>query len=196
MRNKHILIQRYLEISTVNRLVAIVGMAGSGKSEVTRVFEQRGFSKIRFGDLTDEEIKKRGLAFNEANERRIRQELRDEHGMAAYAILNIPKIDARLKSSSVVIDGLYSWEEYTTLKSRYGQRIHILAVWSAPETRYQRLGKRAVRPLTSGEAASRDYAEIENINKGGPIAMADFTIVNDSDLNSLIQAAEKAVKIL
>jgi dephospho-CoA kinase len=39
--------------------------------------------------------------------------------------------------------------------------------------------------LTYEEARGRDYAEIENIEKGGPIAMADFTVVNDSDLQNL-----------
>ena len=35
------------------------------------------------------------------------------------------------------------------------------------------------------EAARRDKAEIENINKGGPIAMADFTIINETSLDDL-----------
>ncbi|HAV10248.1 MAG TPA: dephospho-CoA kinase [Dehalococcoidia bacterium] len=168
-------------------------MAGSGKSEVTRVFKEHGYTKIRFGDLTDEEIKKRGLDINEANERSIRQELRNTHGMAAYAILNMPRIETLLKSSDVVIDGLYSWEEYTALKSRYGGNIHILAVWASPRTRYERLRHRQIRPLTKEEAAGRDKAEIENINKGGPIAMADFTILNDTDLKELRTATEKVI---
>ena len=32
--------------------------------------------------------------------------------------------------------------------------------------------------LTLEEAASRDYSEIENLEKGGPIVMADWTIQN------------------
>ena len=78
---------KYLAIMKV---VAIVGMNGSGKSEVARVFEQKGFVRIRFGDLTDIEVGKRGLEINEENERLVRQQLRKEHGMAAYAKLNIP----------------------------------------------------------------------------------------------------------
>ena len=35
------------------------------------------------------------------------------------------------------------------------------------------------------EAAGRDRAEVENINKGGPIAMADYTIINESSLEDL-----------
>src|SRR4030066_2274204 len=123
------------------KVISIVGMAGSGKSEVAKVFERSGFKNIRFGDITDEEVKKRGLELNEENERRVRQQLRQEHGMAAYAKLNLPKIDALLKSSNVVVDGLYSWEEYTLLKSRYGDDFHAVAVWASPKTRYGRLTK-------------------------------------------------------
>jgi dephospho-CoA kinase len=35
------------------------------------------------------------------------------------------------------------------------------------------------------EAANRDRAEVENVDKGGPIAMADFTIINESSLKEL-----------
>ena len=178
------------------KVVSIVGMAGSGKSEVAGVFGRKGFNKIRFGDITDEEIKKRGLELNEENERHVRQQLRKEHGMAAYAKLNLPKIDALLKSSDVVVDGLYSWEEYTLLKSRYGDNFHVVAVWASPKTRYGRLAKRPIRPLTPEEAASRDVAEVENTNKGGPIAMADFTIINESSLGDLEKETEKVVSAL
>jgi dephospho-CoA kinase len=178
------------------RVVSIVGMAGSGKSEVARVFEDNGFKKVRFGDITDEEIKKRGLKLNEENERLVRQQLRQEHGMAAYAKLNLPKIDALLKQSNVVVDGLYSWEEYTLLKNRYGNDFRIVAVWASPDTRYARLATRRVRPLTAEEAASRDVAELENTNKGGPIAMAEFTIINESSLKDLEKETEKVLSAL
>ena len=113
--------------------------------------------------------------------------------MAAYAKLNLPKIDAMLKSSDVVVDGLYSWEEYTLLKSRYGDDFHVVAIWASPGTRYNRLSKRKVRPLTKEEAKSRDVAELENINKGGPIAMADFTIINETSLEDLEKETEKVL---
>ncbi|UCH50778.1 MAG: AAA family ATPase, partial [Chloroflexota bacterium] len=171
-------------------------MAGSGKSEVAKVFERDGFKRIRFGDITDEEIKKRGLELNEENERHVRQQLREEHGMAAYAKLNLPRIDTLLKSTDVVVDGLYSWEEYKLLNGRYGDDFHMVAVWASPETRYNRLSRRKVRPLTKEEAASRDVAELENTNKGGPIAMADFTIVNETSLEHLTKEAEKVVVAL
>jgi len=178
------------------QVVSIVGMAGSGKSESAKIFEENGFKKIRFGDITDEEIKKRGLPLNEENERRVRQQLRQEHGMAAYAKLNLPRIDAALKSANVVVDGLYSWEEYVLLKNRYVEDFHVVAIWASPKTRYSRLAKREIRPLTAAEAAGRDVAELENTNKGGPIAMADFTILNESSLKELEKQARKVLAAL
>lgn len=167
------------------KLVSIVGMAGSGKSEVASIFEDNGFKRVRFGDITDEEVKNRGLKLNEANERFVREQLRREHGMAAYAKLNLPKISTQLKNSDVVVDGLYSWEEYTLLKELYGDDFQVVAVWTSPRTRCKRLNSRANRPLTNKEASARDKAEIENSNKGGPIAVADYTIMNESSIKEL-----------
>ena len=76
------------------KVVAIVGMAGSGKSEVARLFRDRGFAMVRFGDVTDEEVRKLRLPLTEENERPVREHLRKEHGMAAYAELSVPRIDA------------------------------------------------------------------------------------------------------
>jgi dephospho-CoA kinase len=166
------------------KIAAIVGMTGSGKSEAAAEFEKNGFVRIRFGDITDEEVKKRGLPLTEENERKVREALRREHGMAAYAVLNKPKIDDALEKSDVVVDGLYSWEEYIYLKESYGDRLVVVAVWASPEVRYARLSKREKRGLTREQAASRDKAEIENVNKGGPIAMADITILNEFSLDA------------
>ena len=178
------------------KVVAIVGMAGAGKSEVARVLEKDGFKKVRFGDITDQELKNRGLELNEENERYVRQQLRKEHGMAAYAKLNLPRIDALLKSSDVAVDGLYSWEEYTLLKERYGSKLITVAVWSSPVTRQQRLNTRVERPLTADQAASRDKEEIENSSKGGPIAMADFTIINESSPEDMERETERVLSVL
>jgi dephospho-CoA kinase len=178
------------------KVVAIVGMAGAGKSEVARVFEEHGFKRVRFGDITDEELNNRGLEPNEENERHVRERLRKKQGMAAYAKLSLPRIDSSLNSFDVVIDGLYSWEEYSLLKERYGERLKVLAVWSSPATRYARLADRAERPLMPTEAGSRDKAEIENINKSGPIAMADITILNDNSLEKLRRETERVLSTL
>ncbi len=174
-------------------IVALVGMSGSGKSEVAQVFEDSGFARIRFGDITDKEILKRELELNEANERRVREKLREEHGMAAYAILNIPAINTALHQSNVIVDGLYSWEEHKLLRDTYNNNLIIVAVYSSPRTRQNRLSSRRVRPLSKDESLSRDFAEIENLNKGGPIAMADYTLENESSMVELVKNTKRLI---
>jgi dephospho-CoA kinase len=178
------------------KVVSIVGMAGSGKSEVARLFRKKGFTAVRFGDVTDEEVKKHGLELNEKNERYIRELLREKYGMAAYAQLNLPRIELARRRGDVVVDGLYSWEEYSYLKTHYGEDFMVIAVWASPRTRYSRLANRLSRKLTLEEAASRDRTEIENINKGGPIAMADFSIINESSLTDLKKEVERIISRL
>lgn len=176
-----------------NKIIFIVGMTGSGKSIVSDELVKKGFAFVRFGQLTMDEIKKRGLEINETNEKAVREGLRKEYGMGAYAALNITKFDELLKNSNVVGDGLYSWTEYKILKEKYGDSMYVLAVYAPPKLRYERLKNRAVendadsrfRPIPEEKSQSRDYAEIENIEKGGPIAMADFTIVNTGTVDDI-----------
>lgn len=162
----------------MNHLIAVVGLPGSGKSEVVVALVEAGYAKVYFGALTLEKLREEGLEGGEANERTMRERLRSDHGMAAYALLNIPKIEDELQRNNVVIDGLYSWEEWLVLKEKF-PGMECLAVWSSPKVRYSRLAARLIRSLTEQEASSRDVSQIENLHQAGPIVMADRLIVNE-----------------
>ena len=168
----------------MHKIVAIVGMAGAGKSTATETFMKQEYECIHFGDVTMDEIKRRGLEVNEKNESMIRESLRKEMGMDAFAKLNEPKIRELVKKKNIVIDGLYSWQEYTYLKPKFPELI-VVAIYASPKTRHHRLGMRKVRPLTPEEAQKRDYAEIENLKKSDPIALADHTILNEGSHDNL-----------
>jgi len=174
-----------------NKFIAIVGMCGSGKSVLADALVDKGYGFRRFGQLTLDEVKKRGLEPNEEIEREIREGLRKKHGMAAFAKLNTPYFDELLAKGHTVGDGLYSWDEYKVLREKYGENMVVVAIYASPEMRYTRISARASgvddpdlrnRGFSLDEAKSRDYAEIENSDKGGPIAMADYTIDNSGTL--------------
>lgn len=175
------------------KIIALVGMCGSGKSEVSKIFEGLGLTKIRFGDLTDKFLEKEKLLRTEKNERIIRERLRKKYGMAAYAILNSKNIKKALENNDVILDGLYSWEEYLYLKEKFEKELIVLLIHASPETRYNRLMKRKERPLTLTESSTRDRAEIQNLNKGGPIAMADYVIINEN--KSLKELKEEVISL-
>ncbi|MEK7129917.1 MAG: AAA family ATPase [Patescibacteria group bacterium] len=163
------------------KLIAIVGMPGAGKTAAADFFRSKHIPVLRFGDETDRGLAALGKKVTEANERWYREHIRQELGMAAMAIKIEPRIIEAAKAHDVIVlDGLYSWEEYLYLKKKFPD-LTLLCIWSPPDIRYQRLANRAVRPLGRKEAQSRDVAEIEELHKGGPIAIADHLIVNDSD---------------
>ncbi len=169
-----------------NKVIAIVGLPGSGKSEVINFLtEKHGWPKVYFGDVTFDEMGKRGLEINEKNERIVREDLRAKYGKDHYAKKVIEKINHLAADSPILVESLYSWQEYQMFVNEYGNRFLIIAVYASPKTRYKRLGNRPVRPLTAEEARGRDYAQIENLTQANAIAMADYTLVNESSLEDL-----------
>lgn len=183
----------------MNKIIAMVGMTGGGKTIISDYLTDKGFKFLRFGQITLDIVKEKKLKPTEENEVKIREGIRKKHGMGCFAILNLPKIENLLKNGDVVIDGLYSWSEYKILKEKFKDNLTVIAVYASPKIRYDRLARRELgkddtklrsRPMTYEQAKSRDYAEIENIEKGGPIAMADFTIMNQGTIEELYKKVE------
>jgi dephospho-CoA kinase len=162
-------------------LIAFVGMPGSGKTEATAYLHQKGIPCIRFGDITDEGLKAQNLPVTPENEREFREVIRRELGMAAYAIKSEEKIEEMLQEhDTLALDGLYSWGEYIYLKENFPQ-LTLVHVYAKPPIRYSRLAKRPIRPVPLEKSRNRDISEIEKLDKGGPIAIADHMIENNDD---------------
>jgi dephospho-CoA kinase len=177
-------------------IVAIVGMAGSGKSTSSDHFSKLGLPVLRFGDQVDIGLSEQNLPLTQPNERKYREDLRTELGMEAMAIKIEPRVNKALKSSDIVIlDGLYSWEEYLYLQKKF-KNLFLLCIYSRPSIRYKRLKARTIRPLNKKEARSRDFAELENLNKGGPIAIADYLIKNNKQTKMLFPKLNQTLDLI
>lgn len=174
--------------TTSPRALALVGMPGAGKSLCARHLEARGFFQFRFGSIVVNEVARRGWLLTPANERVVREELRANEGMNVIAKRALPILQTALdEHPCVIIDGLYSFSEYKLLHSELGGALVVVAVISERALRYARLANRDERPLTADEAEARDHAEIEKLEKGGPIAIADYTLLNN-DAPALLTA--------
>lgn len=166
-------------------ILAFVGMPGAGKSEAVAYIDKKGIPFVRFGQLTEEGVSEKGLELTPANEKLVREQIRSELGMAAYAIKAKPKITDLLSTNRVIaIDGLYSWEEYAYLKNEFLSLI-LIHIYAEPKIRYARLAERTIRPVLLSESRQRDIAELETLNKGGPIAISDYMIENQTNLDDL-----------
>lgn len=176
-----------------NKLIAIVGMCGAGKSDATQWFCERGWQKVYFGGVTMDELKKKGLPVTPDNEKAERERLRRELGMPAFAVLLSDTIKEKLSAGNVVLDGLYSWSEYKYIYDNISSDIKLVAVIADSGLRYSRLSTRPIRPLTPEQARKRDIAEIENLEKGGPIAAADYFIDNNGDYDHFRKLIEELI---
>src|SRR3990167_5668207 len=163
-------------------IIAITGLPGAGKTEATAYFKSKELPVIHFGGNVTREIEKRKLEHSEKNHYNVRMEMRKKHGMEAMAVLSKPDIQKELKKTKVVIvDGLYSFEEYQYLKKEFEDvQVVLLAVWAPKKIRYHRISNRDERQKLRGE--ERDLHEIIDANKGPTIAFADYMLNNNSTL--------------
>ncbi len=176
-------------------VLAVVGLVGSGKTEATDFISNKtAWPKVYLGQATFDEIKKRGLPINEVNERMVREDIRNQYGMAAYALINIPSIQEQFVKSSVLVESLYSWEEYLEFRKVFGESFKVLAVHANPEIRAKRMKERHVRTLSQEEFESRDFSQIANLNQAGPIARANYVVINEGSISELYGQLDEFLK--
>lgn len=161
-------------------IVAFVGLAGSGKTEaVNYLADEYKLPTVSFSSVINDYVDEHKLEHTEKVHKQLRREFRDKYGMASMAILRKEKLDSILKEQkTVLIEGLYSWEEYIYLKETFPYAtVYLVAVWARKDLRWERAAKRNYRPGLHG--AERDVNELLETNKGPAIAFADFLVVND-----------------
>jgi dephospho-CoA kinase len=171
------------------KIIAFVGLTGSGKSKAVEHVTEKGVPKVYFGGVVLDAMREAGLELTEANEREFREELRKREGNDVIVNRIVKQIQDLIAAGQrrIVADGIYTWTEYKVMKHAFPGELTVVAVVAPKHLRYQRLAKREERPLTAAEATSRDWTEIENLEKGGPIAMADYYVHNDKDIEWLDQ---------
>jgi len=169
------------------KILAFVGLPGAGKSTAVDYLTDKGHPKVYFGGIVLDAMRHAGLEINEHNEKRFREELREKEGKDFIVTRIIDQINhlADAGQHRIVADGLYTWTEYKLLKRAFPGELHVVAVVTPKHLRYHRLSNRPVRPLNEQEASERDWAEIENLEKGGPIAIADHYVINDGSVEEL-----------
>ena len=176
-------------------LFAVVGMSGSGKSVVTNYLEEIGYKKLYFGGITYKLMDEAGIqrSADGKTEKEFREKLREEHGPECYAKFLEPEIKEAIKEGNVVLDGLYSWYEYKYLIERV-PGLKLIAIVVDKDIRYERVNVREDRPFDREAIIYRDLSEIENLYKGGPIAYADYYILNNSDKEAVINRIKDILK--
>jgi dephospho-CoA kinase len=178
------------------KIIAFVGLAGSGKSTAVEYLTEKGYPKVYFGGIVLDEVRRRGLELTQENEQPIREELRAAEGKDFVVKRIVAQIHDLVAAGQhrIVADGLYTWTEYKVLKHEFPGELIVVAIVAPRHLRQHRMADRPIRPLTPAQLDQRDWAEIENLEKGGPIAIADYYIMNEGDKDRLYQQLDDVLE--
>lgn len=171
------------------KIDGVTGMPGSGKGVVSGVARSLGFKVVRMGDVIREEAKKRNADIGETAIK-----LREEYGEFVVAercvdkIKELQEFKRDLKSVSsegddlYLIEGIRSPFEVEILKDNF-QGFKVIAVYSKPDTRFERLRKRMRLDdfLEESQFQKRDEREL-NFGIGSVIATSDYMVVNEGSI--------------
>ena len=171
------------------QLIAFVGLAGSGKSTAVDYVSQRGYPKIYFGGIIYRAMEEAGIEVTWESQEKFREDIRSREGKDFVVKRAIKEARGLIDAGQrrILLDGLYTWSEYRILKHEFPGELTVIAVVTPKPLRYRRMAKRPERPMQPREVDQRDWSEIENLEKGGPIAIADYFVNNDSDVDKLHQ---------
>lgn len=180
------------------KILAIVGMSGSGKSVAVDHLTEKGYPKVYFGGMIYKEMEKRGIVRTEdgESEKKFREEIRATEGKdwVVRQVIEETKDLISAGQKRIILDGVYSWTEYKILKHEFPKNLTFLAVVVDKKLRYQRVARRPGRAFDAAAIRERDRSEIENLEKGGPIAAADYYILNNGTIAEMKDDIDKILK--
>ena len=180
------------------KILAIVGMSGSGKSVAVDYLTDKGYPKVYFGGMIYKEMEKRGIerTVDGESEKNFREMIRETEGKdwVVRQVIAETKDLISAGQKRIILDGVYSWTEYKTLKHEFPTCLTFIAVVVDKKLRYDRVAKRPERPFDGTAIRERDRSEIENLEKGGPIVAADYYILNNGTKDDVKTRLDEILK--
>lgn len=178
------------------KIIAFVGLAGSGKSSAVEHLTENHIPKIYFGGIIYKAMSEAGIEVTWESQQKFREEIREREGKDFVVKRAIKEARDLIGAGQhrIVLDGLYSWSEYKILKHEFPGEMTVIAVVTPKHERKARMAKRPERPMSSQEVDERDWTEIENLEKGGPIAIADYFVHNDKDVQWLHHQLDEVLR--
>lgn len=171
------------------KILAFVGLAGSGKTIAVNYLAEKGYPKVNFDNFISEN------SLNTTEKLTIYQDLLLKNGKDFLVLKIIDQVQDLISAGQrkIIIDGPLSWNEYKTLKHEFPGCITTIAIVASRHLRHNRLINDSTRDVNREELYKQDWFEIEELEKAGPIAIANLYISNNKDLSLLYKKLDKLI---
>lgn len=180
------------------KIIGVAGTNGSGKDTVGHILAQKyGWLFVSVSDLLRDECRKRGLAVERENLRNISAEWRREGGLGVL----VDKAVEVFESGNGQYDGLAIASLRNPGECERITELGGVNVWvdADPRVRYERIQtaergrggedeKTYEQFLAEQEAEMQPSGDEATLNMAGVKALADITIINESDVSTLERA--------
>lgn len=181
--------------------IGITGHMGTGKGELCKMLQKRGYKYISLSDIVRMEADKRNLPHTRENLQNIGNDLREKDGSFVLGMRVREEIKKDPKKNWV-IDGIRNPEEISELKKL--RDFYVAGVVANPQTIIKRIQKRQrVNEVMSEEevmkAIEREKGEGEKKSGqqvGKCVEQCDFLIINEGTLEKMDQKLEHFLGLL
>ena len=176
-------------------IIGITGTIGAGKGTLVEYFvKEKNFVHYSVRGFLIEEITKRNLPVNRDTMVSVANELREKNS-PSY-IIDCLFEQAKQLGKNAVIESIRSVGEVESLRKQKG--FLLLAVNADPKIRYERIVKRksetdhvSYDEFIANEEREMNAADPSKQNLSRCIAMADYTLCNNSSVNELYNTLEE-----
>jgi dephospho-CoA kinase len=177
-------------------IIGLTGKNGSGKTEICKYLESKGFKYYSLSDILREELTKRGQEITRENLIKLGNELREKFGAGILAVKLLEKIG----KGNYCIDSIRNPKEIEEFRKR--KDFFLVGVEASIELRYQRIQKRQREEDKISFEEFKRLEELENSNSdfGQQIdkcmEMADIIINNDGTIEELYEKVNYLVEYI
>jgi len=175
------------------KIIAICGMPGSGKGEISKLANQKGIPVLSMGDMIRAEAERRGLEETPGNIGLVVVSLRSQFGEQVLAERLVPSVEALSHTSAeiIFIEGIRGTAEVEVFKQKWGNNFSLLGILSNEDVRWERILARG-----RGEDGDRQDFATRNTRErkwglSDLIENAEYKISNNSSLEQLKQEFNK-----
>ncbi len=174
------------------KILLITGMPGAGKEELLNVARSMDIPFLRMGDIVRDFHASSGAAEKGLSVGQVANGEREKHGKDIWAKRAIEQMHGDI----FLVDGCRSLDEVNSYKGLSDQ-VYIIGIHAPRRIRYERLVKRGREdaPKDMAEFDERDNREL-GWGMGSVIALSDYLILNESDLESFQKRVKEVLEAL